>query len=94
VNLPSAASYHGIMRHRILLAILAAALAVGCRTAAPAASPQPPSALYTEIANADAAIFGAFNAHDVPKLMSYFSEDLEFYHDKDGLEVCGNERGL
>jgi len=71
------------MRHRLVVALVATALAAACRTAAPATTPQSP--LYVEVANADAALFGAYNAHDAAKVMSYFSEDLEFYHDKDGL---------
>jgi ketosteroid isomerase-like protein len=30
-------------------------------------------------------MFAAFNEHDSEKLMSFFAEDLEFYHDKGGL---------
>jgi hypothetical protein len=37
------------------------------------------------IANLDTQMFAAFNAHDIPKLMSYFAPTLEFYHDKGGL---------
>ncbi|MGI4833450.1 MAG: nuclear transport factor 2 family protein [Janthinobacterium lividum] len=44
-----------------------------------------PDELHQRIARLDAEMFGAFNAHDVPKLMSYFTPDLEFYHDKGGL---------
>lgn len=33
----------------------------------------------------DTAIFDAFNAHDVDKLMALFTDDLEFYHDTGGL---------
>ena len=40
--------------------------------------------LRDEVAAADAAMFAAFNAHDADKLGTWFSEDLEFYHDKDG----------
>lgn len=43
--------------------------------------------LFKAIAGMDAAIFEAFNAHDVDKLMSYFTEDLEFYHDTGGLST-------
>ncbi len=46
-----------------------------------------PDELFKTIAQMDAAIFGAFNAHDVDKLMSYFTEDLEFYHDTGGLST-------
>src|SRR5256714_14012757 len=42
--------------------------------------------LFQTILRLDKAIFDAFNAHDVDKLMSYFTEDLEFYHDTGGLE--------
>jgi ketosteroid isomerase-like protein len=45
-----------------------------------------PPALFDEIAKADQALFGAFNAHDADKLAARFSDDLEFYHDKDGLQ--------
>jgi ketosteroid isomerase-like protein len=41
--------------------------------------------LFDAILRADAAIFEAFNAHDVGRLMSMFTEDLEFYDDGDGL---------
>jgi len=41
--------------------------------------------LFQTILRLDKAIFDAFNAHDVDKLMSYFTEDLEFYHDTGGL---------
>src|SRR5438477_143864 len=43
--------------------------------------------LFQTIARMDAAIFDAFNAHDVDRLMSYFTEDLEFYHDTGGLST-------
>lgn len=45
----------------------------------------PPGELLETIKKMDAAIFDAFNAHDVERLMSYFTEDLEFYHDTGGL---------
>ena len=41
--------------------------------------------LYDEIAHMDSVMFDAFNEHDLEKLKSVFSEDLEFYHDKGGL---------
>jgi N-acetylated-alpha-linked acidic dipeptidase len=46
-----------------------------------------PSPLYEEIAAADAALFGAFNAHDLPQLMSFFTKDVEFYHDMGGQQT-------
>jgi hypothetical protein len=54
--------------------------------------------LYDTIAKMDSLMFDAFNAHDADKLQTYFSEDLEFYHDKDGLanfeRTMGNFRAL
>ncbi len=41
--------------------------------------------LFGTIARMDGEIFSAFNAHDVDRLMSLFTEDLEFYHDTGGL---------
>lgn len=43
------------------------------------------SELYRTIAAQDAALFEAFNKCDVEKFASFFIEDLEFYHDNDGL---------
>ncbi|MDP9098185.1 MAG: nuclear transport factor 2 family protein [Verrucomicrobiota bacterium] len=37
--------------------------------------------LFETIARLDGEIFGAFNQHDVARVMSLFSGDLEFYHD-------------
>lgn len=43
------------------------------------------SELLEAIAGADKAMFDAFNAHNVDLLMSMFTDDVEFYHDKGGL---------
>jgi N-acetylated-alpha-linked acidic dipeptidase len=48
------------------------------------ATPAQTSSLQEEIAQQDAALFAAFNAHDLAGTMSWFSEDLEFYHDMGG----------
>lgn len=37
------------------------------------------------IAALDSAMFSAFNAHDDDRLGTFFTPDLEFYHDKSGL---------
>ncbi len=37
------------------------------------------------IAELDSAMFAAFNAHDAEALGTFFTTDLEFYHDKGGL---------
>jgi ketosteroid isomerase-like protein len=41
--------------------------------------------LFETVARMDSAIFDAFNAHDVERLMTMFTNDLEFYHDTGGL---------
>lgn len=47
----------------------------------------PPSPeLYQEIYLMDSLMFAAFNEQDTEKMMSYFSKDLEFYHDKGGMD--------
>ncbi|MDO7844889.1 nuclear transport factor 2 family protein [Hymenobacter sp. M29] len=53
----------------------------------PAAAPKPAmkDELYQTVARLDTEMFAAFNAHDVNKLMAYFADNVEFYHDKGGL---------
>ncbi|HMQ77781.1 MAG TPA: nuclear transport factor 2 family protein [Flavobacteriales bacterium] len=41
--------------------------------------------LITAIAALDSALFAAFNAHDADRLGTFFTPDLEFYHDRGGL---------
>src|SRR5688572_27685315 len=45
----------------------------------------PDEELYRTIASLDAAVFDAFNRCDLDKFGSYFTEQLEFYHDNGGL---------
>jgi ketosteroid isomerase-like protein len=42
--------------------------------------------LHAEILRQDSAMFEAFNAHDAARLMSWFSQDVEFFHDRAGLQ--------
>lgn len=60
--------------------LLIAMLAVGTRAVA-----QAPPTLHAEIAAADSALFTAFNQRDLTKVMSFFSRDLEFYQDNEGV---------
>jgi hypothetical protein len=47
----------------------------------------PPSRdLHDTIARMDSLMFAAFNEHNIDKLKTFFSEDLEFYHDKGGVD--------
>jgi ketosteroid isomerase-like protein len=67
---------------------LITALTFAATIATVAQSPGPPAQapqLFDTIAQLDAKMFDAFNAHDVDLLMSMFTDDLEFYHDKGGL---------
>jgi ketosteroid isomerase-like protein len=41
--------------------------------------------LFDTIARMDSAMFDAFNGHNVDRLMSMFTNDIEFYHDTGGL---------
>lgn len=41
--------------------------------------------LYKEISKMDSILFSAFNSGDIEKYSSLISEDMEFYHDKNGL---------
>jgi ketosteroid isomerase-like protein len=41
--------------------------------------------LFDTIDRMDSAMFDAFNGHDVDRLMSMFTDDLEFYHDTGGV---------
>ena len=41
--------------------------------------------LYKEITRMDSILFDAYNTRNLEKLKTMFSEDLEFYHDIDGL---------
>lgn len=41
--------------------------------------------LYNKIERLDSALFNAFNSRDTTAFKKFFTEDLEFYHDKGGL---------
>ena len=64
--------------------LLLALLAVGARGAAQAPT-SPPPALRAEIAAVDSALFAAFNQRDLTKVMSFFTRDVEFYQDNEGV---------
>ncbi len=42
-------------------------------------------ALFNEILELDTKLFDAFNARDLESVDQFFSKDLEFYHDQEGL---------
>lgn len=53
--------------------------------AAPPQSAAAPDELFRTIASLDGELFDAYNRCDLEKLGSFFTEDLEFYHDQTGL---------
>jgi ketosteroid isomerase-like protein len=74
--------------HTMKLLHLSTALVVAISFSTFAQSPSPKNdsdQLVETIAQMDAKIFSAFNAHDANGVMSLFTEDVEFYHDKDGV---------
>lgn len=50
--------------------------------------------LFTKIAQLDSVVFGAFNKRDTATFNSYFSKDLEFFHDKGGLTGYAQTAGF
>ncbi len=76
---------------KYLLAFFMIALSISCtsETEKPDSVPEKVKpvnqALYDSIEMLDRLLFDAFNAHNVDSLMSYFTNDLEFFHDNGGL---------
>ena len=65
--------------------LLAASVTISAQDAQQAAKKKATSGeLFETIARMDAAVFDAFNAHDVARLMAMFTDDLEFYDDGGG----------
>ncbi len=82
---------------RLVLTLLVAA-ACGLAFSLPTRSQEPPAEaepLEARGAALDAALSAAFNAHDLDRLMALFTEDVEFYHDNEGLQHrAGVEAGF
>src|SRR5215213_1096727 len=53
----------------------------------PSAYPPGSKELYDTIVQLDSALFHAYNTCDLEKYAAFFSEALEFYHDKGGLDT-------
>lgn len=70
--------------YRYLLVICC--MAFGSSLLANPANQVTDSTLYREIRKADSLLFDAMNRQDLETGMSFFDKDLEFYHDKGGLD--------
>ena len=80
---------------RILLLVVIACNNSGKQTKEEAMQHVPGSPeLFAEIAHLDSAMFDAFNAHHLDKLMLFFDSSLEFYHDQGGLSNFARNKQL
>ena len=70
---------------RLLLVLPLLALPVGPVDAQSRHGLPPDDETYRTVASLDAALFDAYNRCDLEKFGSLVADDLEFYHDKDGL---------
>jgi hypothetical protein len=77
------------MTTRMMALALAAIAMMGASRSQPSTDRQ----LYDEIVRADRIMFDAFNRRNLDGLMASFSDDLEFYHDKDGRLSLADVRG-
>ncbi len=72
-------------RPRLLLLLPLLSLLVVPAEAQAQPSPAPKDELFRTIAALDAEAFDAFNSCNLEKFGSFFTEELEFYHDNGGL---------
>jgi hypothetical protein len=71
--------------HKALLLLCLLAVPIARAEAQPPQSKEDHDKLFQTISSLDAELFDAYNKCDLEKLGSYFTEDLEFYHDQTGL---------
>lgn len=76
--------YNETFRSAILL-IAACWLTASASARSQEAADGPPGDLYEQIAEMDRVLFDAFNTRDLETTKKIFAEDLEFFHDNDGL---------
>jgi hypothetical protein len=69
----------------LCLGLCAAAATPAAEPAAPASEAATAAQLTATVTALDNALFSAFNGCDLRALGDFVSDDLEFYHDKDGL---------
>ena len=69
----------------LLLVLLLPLLLVVRLDAEPGRKAAPDDEIFRTISSLDTAVFDAFNRCDLPTFGRFFIDDLEFYHDNDGL---------
>lgn len=74
-----------VVRRSVMMPMALAAFAIRLGAQAPRDT-FPEQSLRAEIARMDSALFATFNARDLTTLKTFFSPDLEFYQDNEGLE--------
>ena len=74
-----------ILKKPISIVICLIALMAGTSKSLESAAASSSQQLYDEVKLLDAVLSEAFNKHDMSKLKSLFSDDLEFYQDNEGL---------
>ena len=76
---------------KILLPLLLLLLTVSRAHAQSPPKTAPPDELSRTIASLDSALFDAYNQCDLEKFGAFFIDDVEFYHDQDGV-ILGRQR--
>jgi uncharacterized protein (TIGR02246 family) len=66
----------------LFVALLAVPFPIGAQSREAA-----PQELFRTVETLDSALFDAYNRCDLEKFASFFTEDVEFYHDQTGLSV-------
>jgi hypothetical protein len=80
-----------VARSIVLLLLLVSSLLLRPADAQPLESLKSQKELYQAIVSLDAALFDAYNECDLEKFKDFFADDLELYHDQDGV-VTGKQR--
>jgi ketosteroid isomerase-like protein len=63
------------------------ALALWCATAGPLRAQPPADDVTRAVLERDRAFWAAYNRCDVPAMSEYFTDDVEFYHDRGGITL-------
>lgn len=79
------------MKNLIIFSIVLFACSSPKPAFVPSAYPEGSASLYDTIVRMDSILFHAYNTCDIKTYSDLFSEDLEFYHDKGGLQTSKAE---